>query len=181
MSATSEQLLCQSCGSAVKDNATFCVECGSQILISKSETKSKSEVNKIVFSEKDQYIGYVQIIAVIEIALGFFTAFIGFILILFGSTITPDMFLELGTDPISSGFYEFIAILLIFIGLILIIFGALSVYFGYKLYQFKQMGRIGTMVISALNLFNIPFGTIFGIFSLILLTKPEVIKLFNQK
>lgn len=40
---------------------------------------------------------------------------------------------------------------------------------------------IGTMVIATLNLFNFPFGTVFGIATLYILSQPEVEQLYTKK
>jgi hypothetical protein len=49
-----------------------------------------------------------------------------------------------------------------------------------NLLQYLNSGRIGTMVIAALNLFNFPFGTIFGIVALYVLFQPEVEQLYTK-
>ena len=46
--------------------------------------------------------------------------------------------------------------------------------------QYKNSGRIGTMVIGTLNLDNVPFGTLFWIAALYFLSQPEVEQLYTK-
>ena len=173
--SSSKQLICQNCASGLKTNSTFCTECGNQVILDAVEEKT---IDLIDISDKDVLIGYVQIVAAVEIALGFFISIIGGILILVGTTVTSILLPDNENVPID--FYNIIILIVFIIGILLVIFGILSVYFGTKLFQFQQMGRIGTMVISSLQLINVPFGTIFGVAALYLLVKREVIALFDK-
>ena len=161
--------LCSSCGSIVKQHSKFCQECGQELT-----DQVKSTLTAV--SKTDAATGYVQIISVIEIAFGLLFLVIGFIIVLFGAFVTDDTF----KNELSHLFVEYIQIVVIIIGLLIFIFGFLSVFFGFKLFQLQQLGRIGTMVICAINLINIPFGTIFGVLSLYVLVKPETIELFRK-
>ena len=172
-----DQLYCQSCGAALKSNSTFCTECGSQVIL-RAKNDTQEPLINVLTSDTNEYVGYVQIVAVVEIALGFFISLIGIILVILGSTITERFFQD--SNNVSEDFLTFIRIVIFTIGILLVIFGILSVYFGTRLYQFKQMGRIGTMVIAALQLINIPFGTIFGVIALYLMVRPEVVSLFEN-
>lgn len=50
---------------------------------------------------------------------------------------------------------------------------------GVGLLKFRNWARILTIVISVLNLFNFPFGTILGAYSLWVLFNPETTELFD--
>ena len=52
---------------------------------------------------------------------------------------------------------------------------------GFGLLKYWNWARILVIVLAILNLFNIPFGTALGIYSLWILFKPEAIVLFEQK
>lgn len=68
-------------------------------------------------------------------------------------------------------------------GLVFIILLAISlpgIVAGFGLLQFKPWARILTLVLSALELFSIPFGTALGIYGFWVLLKPETEQLFNQ-
>jgi hypothetical protein len=52
---------------------------------------------------------------------------------------------------------------------------------GVGLLYFQSWARILTIVLSILDLLNIPFGTVLGIYSLWVLFKPEATRLFEQR
>jgi hypothetical protein len=52
---------------------------------------------------------------------------------------------------------------------------------GYGLLKYWNWARILVIVIAILNLFNFPFGTALGVYSLWVLFKPEVVRLFEYK
>ena len=51
---------------------------------------------------------------------------------------------------------------------------------GIGLLKFKNWARILTLIISAIDLLNIPFGTALGIYSIWVLVQEETIKIFNH-
>ena len=68
-------------------------------------------------------------------------------------------------------------------GLVFLILACISlpgIIAGFGLMQFKPWARILTLIISALELFSIPFGTALGIYGFWVLLKPETERLFNQ-
>jgi hypothetical protein len=73
----------------------------------------------------------------------------------------------------------FVFILIFGLAFLFLVYGIVAIVSGKRLMEYKKSGRTGTMVISALNLFNIPIGTIFGVFALYVLTKPEAEQLFT--
>lgn len=52
---------------------------------------------------------------------------------------------------------------------------------GFGLWAFKPWARILAIVICAINLINIPFGTIFGVYGLWVLLKKETERLFSPE
>ncbi|MFX0152604.1 MAG: hypothetical protein ACFFAJ_17605 [Candidatus Hodarchaeota archaeon] len=74
----------------------------------------------------------------------------------------------------------FLAVLLGGIGVICFVYAFVSILSGKKLLQYENSGRIGTMVIAALNLLNFPFGTVFAIEALVVLSRPEVEQLYMK-
>jgi uncharacterized membrane protein len=52
---------------------------------------------------------------------------------------------------------------------------------GIGLYNRKEWARILTIILSILQLFNIPLGTALGVYSLYVLTQPEVLSKFNPQ
>jgi hypothetical protein len=74
--------------------------------------------------------------------------------------------------PVANSFLWVILILLI-------IYGIFNILAGVSLYRFNSFGRIGTMINGALGILNVPIGTIFGVASIYLLTRPEADVVFK--
>jgi hypothetical protein len=62
----------------------------------------------------------------------------------------------------------------------LIIISVPGVIAGIGLLKFKNWARILTLVISAIDLLNIPFGTALGVYSIWVLVQEETIQIFNN-
>ena len=163
--------ICPSCNSKIKKGSSFCHECGYDLKI--NQTKN----NLIEVSKQDEYIGYIQITSVIEIAIGILISILGLIILIFGFIASGATF----RSEYSQYFVNYLQIIISLIGVLLILFGLAAIYFGVKLFQLTQIGRIGTLLIASLLLIFIPFGTIFGIFSLYLLIQPKTIEIFRKK
>ena len=161
--------ICPSCNAKVKRGSSFCHECGTELKVSQVK-KTLVEVTK-----QDEYIGYIQITSVIEIALGILITILGFLILIFGFVASEETF----KSEYSKYFIDYLQIVISLAGILLILFGFTSIYFGIKLFQLKQIGRIGTMLVASLELIFPPFGTVFGIIALYLLIKPESIELFR--
>ncbi len=162
---------CPNCGELAKPNEFFCQSCGTA-LTSPQRPRTK------------EIRGYVQIIGTVEIVLGIM-GIIASILFAFFAVFIPTLISEgviesaEESSVLASG--TIVTFLAVFIGLIavlFVIFSLTAIFSGIKLMQYKNSGRIGTMIIGAFSLFLIPVGTIFGVAALYILTKPEVEPLF---
>ena len=58
---------------------------------------------------------------------------------------------------------------------------ALIIFIGFKLYRLESVGRFGTLIIASVALLGVPFGTVFGILTLVLLTKSETMDIFRER
>ena len=163
--------ICPNCNARVKKGAQYCHECGTELKTSQTK-QSLTDVSK-----QDEFEGYIQITSVVEIALGILIVLFGVLILLFGLVASEEAF----KAEYSQYFVNYLQIILVILGFLLIFFGFSTIYFGIKLFQLKQIGRIGTMLVGALFLIFFPFGTIFGIFSLVLLIKPEAVEIFRKK
>ncbi|MFW9853691.1 MAG: hypothetical protein ACFFFG_01430 [Candidatus Thorarchaeota archaeon] len=159
---------CPNCGTYVDPKDFFCNSCGSA-LTSPQRPRTK-EVR-----------GYIQIIGVVEIVFGIMAVFIGIILSVFTAYLPVLLgYANLNSDIQNlADFTGVIQSFLVTIALIVFCYALASIFSGYKLMQYRSVGRAGTMVMGALNLFLIPVGTIFGIAALYILTRPEVEPLFT--
>ena len=165
------KVICPECTAKVKKGAKFCQECGFEL----QENPTKKLLTEV--SKQDEFIGYIQITSVIEIALGSLIALLGLLIVIFGLVASEDAF----KTEYALYFVNYLKIVLLILGFLLILLGCISIYFGSKLFQLQQIGRIGTMLVGSLYLIIPPFGTVFGIFSLYLLIKPQTIEIFRAK
>lgn len=117
----------------------------------------------------DRHIHLIGILWIVYGIMGLFFAFIVF-LVLFGVSFIPDM----GT--IAPGILRLIAWIssLFFLALALP-----QIVAGMGLLKRKEWGRILTLIVSFFHLVSVPLGTALGIYSFVILLKPETIKLFN--
>ena len=122
---------------------------------------------------------HVKILGILHIIYGALGVFVGLLaLVIMGgiasvvgvSDHSPDSALAI---PILGGIGALVFIILLAISLPGIIVG-------FGLLHFKPWARLLTLVLSALELFSIPFGTALGIYGFWVLLKPETEQLFNQ-
>lgn len=124
-----------------------------------------------------------KIIAILHYVLAgiraFFGAF-GFIPIILGI-----VFAALGDtmkDNAGKPLPAFVPWILIFVGAVWVIIGLVTAYLTFLSARHisRRTGRTFTLVIAALECLNIPFGTALGIFTFIILSKPEVRALYGE-
>ena len=74
---------------------------------------------------------------------------------------------------------EILTIVGISVGSFFILLSVPSIIGGIGLYHRKNWARILILILSAIDLFNIPIGTALGIYSIWVLVQPETVKLMN--
>ncbi|MGD0584053.1 MAG: hypothetical protein ABR974_14050 [Bacteroidales bacterium] len=85
---------------------------------------------------------------------------------------------QVGDDETALKVLGFLSISLpLFIG-VLSLLGLVS---GIALLSYKGWGRIITIIVSALGCFNIPIGTLVGVYSIWVLMQDDTVKLFNHQ
>lgn len=155
---------CSNCGAQVTSDSFFCQVCGSEVTFSPNP-------------RLETFKGYIQIIGAVEIVFGIIALF-GALLVTF---IVPLVFYSLSySDYSSTSLVRVVSILIFGVAVLLYILAFACIISGRKLLQYKNSGRIGTMIIGAFNLFNIPFGTLFGLAALYVLAQPEVMDLYTK-
>ena len=170
---------CSKCGSVVGSEDMFCASCGAELAARKASTYVAGS------SRLESFRGYIQIIGVVEIVFGVFALFIGLLL----TFLAPLLYYLIQYEAVEIEFENptlipqiapIISVLLFGIALVCLVYAFVSILSGKRLLQYKNSGRIGTMVIGALNLFNFPFGTVFGLAALYVLSQPEVEQLYTK-
>lgn len=174
---------CQNCGAKYKEQIEFCEECGKNRMELESLHKKKNTiVNGTNIALNNKLQGQIQIIAVIEIAFGIIGLLIGLLFLI----IAPFMDEIVRVSSLESGepilmYQDFFMLMFLLLGSFFVIFSVLGIFSGIKLYNLQNNGRFGTMIIACLMLVIVPFGTVFAIISLVLLSKPETIELMRER
>lgn len=158
---------CESCGSALKVSTTMpnqSVASGQRhILVANPDTNSMEKITPN---------SYIQVIAALEIVFGFCFLFLALIIGLVSQLLIEILRSE--GEQLPAGLENFAQMILFILALFLFAYAIASIYFGIRLLQEKSSGRIGTMIIASINLAWIPFGTLYGLVALYLLTRPDV-------
>lgn len=171
---------CSKCGSVVGSEDLFCQSCGSELAARKAPPYVAES------SRLESFRGYINILAVVEIVFGVFALLIGLLM----AAVVPLIYYLLRTEAIEFEmenpelFYKIIpliSVIIFGIALLCFVYAFVCIISGRRLLRYENSGRIGTMVIAALNLLNFPFGTIFGIAALYILSQPEVVGLYSRK
>jgi hypothetical protein len=117
----------------------------------------------------DKHVQLIGILWIVYGIMGLLFAFFVF-LVLFGVSFIPDM------GNIAPGILRLIAWIssLFFLALALP-----QIIAGMGLMKRKEWGRILALIVSFFHLISFPLGTALGIYSFVILLKPETIKLFN--
>ncbi len=185
----SEKTLCPNCGTVIFPEDQFCSSCGhSLVLKPPTEERPSIEPSRPIqlspptpTSNIDELKSHVQIIAIVEIVFAVIAIIVGifsfvaavFVPILIASEDpkvgNPDYS---GTDPTIIA--VFVGIFIFIFAIMAIIVGIMGITYGRKLMNYEKAGRFGTMVIAAIHLIIIPFGTIYGVAALYVLTRPEI-------
>ncbi len=85
---------------------------------------------------------------------------------------------QVGDDETALNVLGFLAIALpLFLGVISI----LGLVAGIAVLSYKGWGRIITIIVSALGCFNIPIGTLVGVYTIWVLMQDDTVKLFNNQ
>ena len=174
--------VCSNCGTAIDRGDQFCDKCGFNLEKDRVlNTQKQSHPVTPEMTLNSQLQGYIQLISVFEIVIGFIALFIGVLLIVISPGLSSLIITSSEGSPNFFGSTRFFETIFIFTGSAILAFAAIALYSGFSLYNLKNSGRFGTLAVSCLMLILVPFGTIFGIISLLVLSKPETIELLRER
>ena len=167
---------CPDCGTTVASNDLFCQACGLDLInVQKPQFIKASD-------RTNEYRGYIQILSYVEIIFGVLSLVIGVFVAIIAVFVTILMLQGISPNDLGSStevVAVFVGTIIFIAALLFLIFGTAQIIFGRRLLQHRSSGRTGTMLISVLHLFIIPFGTAFAVAALYILTQPEAIDLFE--
>ena len=145
--------ICKYCAEEIKEAALVCKHCGKDQNIANDMQKHVTILSVIHFG-----IGAIFLLAALIVTLAFPTI---------GNFVPEDAL------P-----FDLFSVLGAGIGGFLFLFSAIKLLCGYGLYKRKSWARIYTLVLCALGLINIPFGTLIAIYGIWVLVKSETAQLF---
>src|SRR4030067_3050020 len=117
----------------------------------------------------DRHVQLIGILWIVYGIMGLLFAFFVF-LVLFGVSFIPDM------GHVAPGILRLVARISSLFFLLLALPQSIA---GMGLMKREEWGRILTLIVSFFHLISFPLGTALGIYSFVILLKPETIKLFN--
>jgi phage shock protein PspC (stress-responsive transcriptional regulator) len=140
-------MFCDGCGAAVQPDQTFCSRCGKQIV----------GVIHSMLPVRGRVAGHVQLLGILWLAISAFNSVAGLVLYIVANTIFA---------PGRTGGAAFLHPLLTVIGIFVLAKSALGFIAGWGLMQRESWARTLALVLGFVSLFNIPFGTAVGVYTI---------------
>lgn len=148
-------MFCDGCGTEVQSGQSFCSRCGKQIIGNIPPAQ--------LFSRRVQE--HVRLLGILWLAIGALSALGGVVLIIVANTIFVS----------GSGVHgpQFLHPLLSVIGILILGKSATAFITGWGLLQHESWARVLAIVMAFISLFNVPFGTAVGVYTLWVLLPGE--------
>jgi hypothetical protein len=161
-------MFCDRCGTAVQPDQRFCNHCGRQF--SDALVMARSSPNRVQ--------EHVRLLGILWLALSAFNALAGLVLLIVATELIPHIQQsgQAGADFPAN----FLTTLLGVIGCAVLVKAAAGFFAGYGLLHRESWARMLTLVLSFLALFNLPFGTALGIYSLWVLLPAESERAYEE-
>ena len=146
-------MFCDKCGASVQPDQRFCGRCGREFA-----------GGTVAFPRRSRVAEHVRLLGILWLALSALNAVGGVVLLVLANTLFAHLH-ELPNVPpdVPSGFLH---ALFGTLGIIVLVKAAAGFLAGWGLLQREPWARMLTIVLAFLALFNIPFGTALGIYSL---------------
>jgi hypothetical protein len=147
-------MFCDACGTAVQPGQSFCSKCGKQIIGPVA----------VVQSAKGRVQAHAQLLGILWFAFSAFNAVGGLVLLILGGVLIPHL-REMRGVP-SDLPVGFLTSLFSVIGIVIVAKAVLGFIAGWGLVQRESWARLIALVLAFISLFNIPFGTAIGVYTL---------------
>jgi hypothetical protein len=147
-----EIMFCDGCGTTVQAGQSFCSRCGKQIVGSVAVMQQPS----------GRVQGHLHLLGILWLAISAFNTIGGVVLYVLANTLFAHLH-EFGAPQAPTGFLR---PLLSVIGIFVLAKAACGFIAGWGLMQREPWARVIALVLGFISLFNIPFGTAVGIYTL---------------
>lgn len=154
-------MFCDRCGGPVQPGQGFCSKCGKQIVA--PVTAFQSMPGRV-----QQHL---HMLGILWLAISALNSVGGAVLLVVANTLFPHIH-EMGAPREVPT--EFLTPILTIIGIVILAKAAVGFIAGWGLIQRESWGRVIALVLAFISLFNIPFGTAIGVYTLwVLLPGPS--------
>ena len=146
-------MFCDGCGGPVQAGQAYCSKCGKQIV----------GVIPTVQPLQGRVQRHVQLLAILWFAMGALNVVGGAVLLIVGNTLFPHLH-EMGApSEVPTSFLTGIVSVL---GILILAKSAFAFLAGWGLMQRESWARVLALVLAFISLFNVPFGTAIGVYTL---------------
>jgi hypothetical protein len=146
-------MFCDGCGTAVQPGQAFCSRCGKQIV-------GPVSLMQPVAGRVQQHV---HLLGILWLAISALNAVGGVILLIVANTLFVHLH-EMGAPPdVPVGF---LTSLVSTLGIVVLAKAACGFAAGWGLMQREPWARVVALVLSFISLFNIPFGTAIGVYTM---------------
>jgi hypothetical protein len=144
-------MFCDKCGASAQPDQRFCGRCGKEFA-----------GGAVGFPRRNRVAEHIRLLGILWLALSALNAVGGVVLYVLANTLFPHLS-EMGApEAATSWLHPFLS----FIGILIVIKAAAGFLAGWGMLQREPWARMLTIVLAFLALFNIPFGTAVGIYTL---------------
>jgi len=152
-------MFCDRCGAALASDQRFCGRCGKEFVGG----------TIVAFPRRSRVREHIRLLGILWLALGALNAVGAVILFILANTLFVHL-PEMTGDPAATRWlHPFLGVIAILVA----VKAAAGFLAGWGLLQREPWARILTIVLAFLSLFNVPFGTALGIYSLWVLLPAE--------
>jgi len=154
-------MYCDGCGGALEPGQTFCSKCGKQLL----------GPTPAVWPQPGRVQRHLHLLGILWLAVSAFNALAGLFVLILGTSLFPHL-REMDKVPpdVPVGF---LTSLFTTIGILILAKAALGFLSGWGLMQRERWARVLALLLAFIALFNIPFGTAIGVYTMWVLLPTE--------
>lgn len=170
-------MFCTQCGNAVEPHARFCSRCGHNC-----ESVAAAAPVQQTPKRRDWQM-HVNIVGWVFIGSAVLTAVLGLLMMFGGQIVSRLPFLGVGEIPpdVPADFFRFIGSMAGVLGLMTMALAAGIAAAGIGLLQYKEWGRILTILMSVILFFHFPVGTAVAVYALWVLLSEEGRTFFKSR